>query len=70
MLTLNNQIIHHQNIEDLLHRVRLGVSSYDNFKRLEMHRWNLSFSGDHIGLRVDEFIIRVEHIAISQRYSL
>lgn len=59
-----------ENIEDLLHRVRLSDSSHDNFKRLEMHRWNLSFSGDHTGLRVDEFIIRVEHIAVSQRYSL
>lgn len=38
-------------------------------RRLEMHRWNLLFTGDGTGLYVDEFLKRVEHIAISQNYT-
>lgn len=57
-------------IEDLMRNVQLNDSDRNDFKRLEMHRWNISFSGDGTGLRIDEFIVRVEHIAISQRYSL
>lgn len=57
-------------IDELFRRVQLTDNDRSDFKRLEMHRWNISFSGDGTGLRVDEFIIRVEHIASTQRYSL
>lgn len=57
-------------IDELLQRVRISDTERNDFRRLEMHRWNISFSGDDTGLRVDEFLVRVEHIAITQRYSL
>lgn len=34
-----------------------------------MHRWNLQFTGDGTGLYIDEFLKRVEYIAISQNYT-
>ncbi|KAI8124874.1 hypothetical protein CVS40_4842 [Lucilia cuprina] len=39
-------------------------------KPLEMHRWNIFFSGDDKTLRVDDFVRRVEHISSTQGYSL
>ena len=37
--------------------------------RLEMSKWNLHFSGDDSGLRIDQFLGRVEHIAITQGFT-
>lgn len=45
-------------------------NSGSQYRSLEIHRWNVFFSGDDRELRIDDFIRRVEHIAFSQRYSL
>lgn len=37
---------------------------------LEMHKWNVYFSGIDKDLRIDQFILRVEHIAVTQGVSL
>lgn len=34
-----------------------------------MHRWNVLFTGDGTGLYIDEFLKRVEYIAIAQNYT-
>ncbi|KAI8119897.1 hypothetical protein CVS40_8784 [Lucilia cuprina] len=67
-----------RNQENSRQRINNGID-IENFEErrlsssnrpLEMHRWNIYFSGDDKELRVDDFIRRVEHIACSQGISL
>lgn len=57
-----------QDINETLQQLHLNNINGSS-KRLEMHRWNLQFSGDGTGLYIDEFLKRVEYIAISQNYT-
>ena len=55
-------------------RVVEHQSSSENVQRpihrLDMNKWNIHFSCEDSGLRIDQFVSRLEHIAITQRYSL
>ena len=39
-------------------------------RKLDLYKWNVIFSGDGQGLRIDEFIKRVEHISVTQNHDL
>lgn len=62
----NHQSMNNRNDFRMFDERRTGSGN----KPLEMHRWNIYFSGDDRELRVDDFIGRVEYIASSQGLSL